>query len=231
MQYSKLVDTLRALLQAPLPGESAHMAMRPYRHESATEKASSPSNASTMNEPGQDARHSAVLLLFYPVNDIPHFALIQRPEYDGVHSGQVALPGGKQEQGESLQTTALRETHEEIGIASHQVKVLGELSRIYVAPSRFFITPYIGLYEQRPQFVIDNHEVEAVIEVEFCRLLASDVIKETEVSVRAGAIGTVQVMAPYFDLNEKVVWGATAAILSELRQAVLTVTGNIDSWE
>jgi 8-oxo-dGTP pyrophosphatase MutT (NUDIX family) len=152
-----------------------------------------------------------------------HFALIQRPTYDGVHSGQVALPGGKQEEGESLQTTALRETHEEIGIASQQVKIIGELTQIYVAPSKFFITPFIGLYDRRPEFVIDNYEVEEVLEVEFCRLLAKDVIKETEVTVRAGTIGTAQVTAPYFDLNEKVVWGATAAILSELRQAVLAL--------
>ncbi len=224
MQYSELVATLRALLQETLPGAPAHMVMRPYSPEpSARPAARFNSAVASLDGSRQGARHSAVLLLFYPVNEVSHFALIQRPTYDGVHSGQVALPGGKQEEGESLQITALRETHEEIGIASQQVKIIGELTQIYVAPSKFFITPFIGLYDRRPEFVIDNYEVEEVLEVEFSRLLAKDVIKETEVTVRAGSIGTAQVTAPYFDLNEKVVWGATAAILSELRQAVLAL--------
>lgn len=225
MQYSELVDTLTALLQYPLPGLPAHLRMRPYRLEDGVPRTGSPNQAEpSFIEPKGDARLCAVLILFFPVNQVPHFALIQRPQYDGVHSGQVALPGGKQEPGETLQATALRETQEEIGVAAHQVRIMGKLTQIFVPPSKCLITPFVGLCEHKPQFVIDNYEVEEMLEVDLGHLLAVDVVKQTEVTVLSGELGAVQVTAPYFDLNKKVVWGATAAILSELREAVLVTT-------
>ena len=119
-------------LKKPLPGHVAHAELAPYRKSNAHYlKDIKPKLASTL------------VLLFPDKNNILHFVLIKRPQYNGVHSNQYALPGGKKEGNENKKETALRETQEEIGIKRDKIQIIGKLSEIYVPPSNFLIFPFI----------------------------------------------------------------------------------------
>jgi hypothetical protein len=138
------------------------------------------------------------------------FPLIQRPDYEGVHSGQIALPGGRYETiDQTLTNTALRETKEEIGVDS--IEVIGSLSQFYVAASNYDILPVVGFTKRKPVFIPDPTEVKEVITPTISQLLSRNNVKEKELVVRGG----VKLWSPYFELEQRVVWGATAMMLSE----------------
>jgi 8-oxo-dGTP pyrophosphatase MutT (NUDIX family) len=127
-----------------------------------------------------------------------------------VHSGQISLPGGSQEPGESLRETALREACEEIGAACAGVDVIGQLSTIYIPPSNFLVTPTVGYVDRRPDFHCDSREVAELIEVPLSTLFDRDVVKREPWSLRG-----VTVEVPFYQIGTHKVWGATAMILSE----------------
>jgi 8-oxo-dGTP pyrophosphatase MutT (NUDIX family) len=107
-----------------------------------------------------------VLVLFYEQQGRLHLPLIQRPTYEGVHSGQVALPGGGRENSDAdLTATALREAYEEIGVPPGEVTVLGRLTKLYIHPSNYVVTPTVAWTPQRPAFRLDPYEVAALLEV------------------------------------------------------------------
>jgi 8-oxo-dGTP pyrophosphatase MutT (NUDIX family) len=155
------------------------------------------------------------MLLLYPEEDQWFFILIKRPDYQGVHSGQVSLPGGKFEE-EDLEfiRTAIRETYEEIGVNPNEIEVVGALSRIYIPPSNFLVYPFIGYCEQKPSFVIDQ-EVERVITVPVDLLRNENIVHHGKF-LAGGNLG-FEIKAPYFALDNEKVWGATACILSEFK--------------
>jgi len=195
------IDELRAALQKPLPGIAAQIRLAPraaYRVES------------LRAAPPPDARAAGVLILLYPHTGTWYFPLIKRVPDGLVHGGQISLPGGSQEAGESLRQTALREACEEIGAACAQVELLGELSPIYIPPSNFLVTPTVGCVDQPPDFRCDPREVDELIEVPLSALFDRDVVKR-EPWVLRGA--TVEV--PFYQIGPHKVWGATAMILSE----------------
>ncbi|MCC5928677.1 MAG: CoA pyrophosphatase [Cyclobacteriaceae bacterium] len=162
------------------------------------------------------ARHGAVLLLLYEKNGEIYFPLIQRPEYDGVHGGQVSLPGGKVEDGDvSLDFTALRETEEEIGVPAADVEILGKLSDLYIWVSHFHVHPFVGKIDYVPNFIPDPHEVAQLIETPLLQL--TDSSSRTQFLFKRGEFS---LEAPCFDLQNKPVWGATAMILSELCEVI-----------
>jgi 8-oxo-dGTP pyrophosphatase MutT (NUDIX family) len=94
-----------------------------------------------------------------------HLVLTRRSEYPGAHSGQISLPGGRREAAESLQTTALREANEEIGLVPTMVEVIRQLSPLYTPPSNFCIYPFVALSATRPDFQPDAKEVAELIEL------------------------------------------------------------------
>lgn len=164
-------------------------------------------------ERAQKARQSAVMILLYEEDDKIRFPLIVRPQYPGVHSGQIALPGGKYEEGDKdLPYTALRETHEEVGVPMDQVELIGQLSELYVPPSNFNILPVVGTIDMPPNFILEEKEVEELVIADIDILNDTSLRKEKEMTFFSGT----RVNVPYFDVNGKVVWGATAMILSEL---------------
>lgn len=159
------------------------------------------------------ARQAGVLVLLYPNGGDGklHFVLMRRNEYPGVHSGQIGLPGGKHEDGESLQETALREAEEEVGAPRQQIQVIGKLTRLYVPPSDYDIHPTVGYCDHHPVWQADPHEVAEIIEVPL-DLLLDDSIKGSEQVTRYERPFTIH----YYHVGPHKVWGATAIMLSEL---------------
>ena len=160
-----------------------------------------------------DARRSAVLMLLYPHQDAAFMPLILRPEYGGVHSRQIGLPGGKVEPEDSdLLDTALREAQEEIGIDRRRVEILGELSMMYIPPSNFLVKPFVGMLDHRPEFIPQPSEVDQLIETPVSEFWNTDNQGLHKVQVR----GVNRYEVPAFTIQGHVVWGATAMMMSEL---------------
>jgi 8-oxo-dGTP pyrophosphatase MutT (NUDIX family) len=161
------------------------------------------------NRPGQP-RQAGVLILLYPAQEGLAFALIRRTQNPhDVHSGQISLPGGSLEPGETPVEAALREAKEELGL-DVPVQVLGSLTCLYIPPSDFEVHPAVGYVNQRPVWVPDRSEVVEVLECPLAWLL-DDTRKVVEAWERDGQ--TVQV--PWYNMHGHKVWGATAIILSE----------------
>ncbi|AHM63449.1 NTP pyrophosphohydrolase [Flammeovirgaceae bacterium 311] len=198
----EFIHALKNRLQQPLPGIRAQALMSPQLEQDARFKL----------QPRPDARQGSVLLLLYPQQNTIWLPLMQRPQYQGHHSGQVSLPGGKWEPGDTdrLQT-ALRETEEEMGIPRQGVQILGTLSELYIPPSNFVVLPVVGYMPSAPAFVPDPAEVEQVLEVPLPDLLEENFIRFT--NTPPGSL--YKIRTPYYPVEERVVWGATAMILSE----------------
>ena len=164
-------------------------------------------------------KKAGVLLLFYPnARGEVNFVLTRRKVYKGVHSSQISFPGGKPEPlDDDLWATALRETHEEVGVESHQVKYFRSLTQLYVPPSNFLIVPYVGYLEKTCVFLPDSEEVDAILEISLEDLINNQPMMTKQ---RTSSAKFVEVPAYIFDQNE--VWGATAMILSEF-QMLFTV--------
>lgn len=172
-------------------------------------------------DPG--ANRGAVLILIYPKDGEDHVVLILRNTYDGVHSGQVGLPGGKVEKSDrDLMATALREAHEEVGILPAEVEILGGLSPVYIPPSRFLVYPYVGISEKRPDFQRDPTEVAKIIEAPVEKFLDPAYRKEKTIFVNSEK---TELAIKYFDIQDQVVWGATAMIMSEFSEIVKNTRG------
>lgn len=172
------------------------------------------------NLPG-GPRLGGVLVLLYCADDELHVVLIRRPDYEGVHAGQVSCPGGRHEPPESLGETALRETYEEIGISPTDVELLGRLTSLYVMPSDFEVHPFVGRYTGagRPRFVPDTREVAAILEAPLRLLLDPATRAKEEMELRGG----LRLDVPFFRIGEHKVWGATAMILSEFVERLRAV--------
>ncbi len=192
---------LRNKLQEDLPGWKAQrmMATQVHRDQRATPRA--------------DARRAGIMILFYPHRDTFSMPLILRPVYSGVHSGQVAFPGGKMEAfDKDIVATALRETDEEIGVTVEESQVIGQLSDIYIPPSNSLVTPIVALSEEKPVYNIDPHEVVEVIDVSLDDLINPDNCKVVQINIPGRGV----VDAPSYQINGHTIWGATAMMISEL---------------
>jgi 8-oxo-dGTP pyrophosphatase MutT (NUDIX family) len=199
-----LFSFLRGALSAELPGPKAQKIMMPTLSD----------ESRFSLEAKKDAREGAVLILFYERKGELYFPLIQRPDYDGVHAKQMSFPGGKRDlEDADLIATALRETHEEIGVDSDKIEVIGSLSELYIIASNFNVLPTIGVIDTLPNFIADEREVDEIIEVRLADLLDDAQQKEKPMTILQG----ITINAPYFHLGGKVVWGATAMILAELK--------------
>jgi 8-oxo-dGTP pyrophosphatase MutT (NUDIX family) len=156
---------------------------------------------------------SSVLLLLFVENDELFVCLIKRPVTMKHHAGQVALPGGRHEPGETPLETALRETWEEIGITAGKIEILGSLSELFVDVSGFLIHPFVGWLSEKPTFKINPAEVEKTLL--FPLLKFKDELDETELETISGKL-----KVPCFHFEGEIIWGATAMILAEFYDAV-----------
>lgn len=201
-----ILEGLRRVLSEPLPGHDRFMAMSGYERPDVEE--------ALKREPAP--RESAVLAMLYPREGMLHTLLMVRPEYDGVHSGQVSFPGGKREEHDAdLQATALREFGEETGARPDQVHVLGAMSRVYIPPSRMLVTPFLAYTPSLGVLRPDPEEVAALVEAPLREVLREDILRFRMQELGAGGI---RMRVPYFDIRGQVVWGATAMMIAELRE-------------
>ncbi|TDQ25781.1 NUDIX hydrolase [Tenacibaculum caenipelagi] len=159
-------------------------------------------------------KKAAVLALFYPdSNNQTRFLLTERASYNGAHSSQISFPGGKFDKiDNNLQTTALRETYEEVGVPSETIQIIRQTSDAYIPPSNFLVAPFIGISEVTP-FFTPNDEVAGIIEVLLTDLL--DDSNVTSIEMETSYMKNIEV--PCFKLNDYIVWGATAMMLSEIK--------------
>ena len=160
-------------------------------------------------------KKAAVLTLFYPntANKV-EILLTQRASYDGTHSGQISFPGGKFDEADlTLQNTALREAQEEVGINPIDVRVFKKMTNLYIPPSNFMVRPYLGSIDYKPVWKT-NHEVERIVEISLDELLNDETITDTILPTSYAAAMKV----PCFQFKNGMVWGATAMILSEIKE-------------
>ncbi len=168
-----------------------------------------------------EPRIGAVLLLLYCKAGALHIVLTRRRADLNSHAGQISFPGGRQEPTETLPATALRETHEEIGVPATAVTILGQLTDIYIPPSDFEVHPFVGWYHngKRPSFQPAPTEVAQILEVPVAFLMQPETRKTGPWEFRG-----MRLTVPYFDVDGHMVWGATAIMLSEFLARLITVT-------
>lgn len=201
-QFSTIYEKIQYAL-TNLPGVSAHLEMYPDR-KVVPEAIKSVKNYRT----------SAVLALLYEDQGV-RMVLTQRHHYRGNHGGQVSFPGGKMENTDkdTLQT-ALRETYEEIGVPPSEIEILGKLTDVYIPVSRFLVHPYIGFHKDKPQFTPSDYEVKEIISFDINDLIDQHNLQKRNIKTTEGMIIKD---IPCFILNDRIVWGATALMLNEIR--------------
>lgn len=198
-ENQEVIESIKEAFQQKLPGMESHLKLTPYRKL-------------TVSIP-ENRREGAVMMMLYEKKGGLYFPLILRHSYEGVHSNQISFPGGKVEKSDpDLLYTAIRETEEEIGIHKELINPLGEMSQIYIPPSNFLVSAYVSFLSVAPTFIKQEREVKEIMEVSLNELLSIP-IKTTKVKLSNGS----RLKTPYFEINGRVVWGATAAILSEFR--------------
>jgi 8-oxo-dGTP pyrophosphatase MutT (NUDIX family) len=196
----RLERSLRVRLAETLPGVQAQLKFAPTPARPGWRAGHFP----------PDTRTAAALLLLYPhANDVA-IPLTVRASGLARHAGQISLPGGASDEGETLSDTALREASEEVGIDPASVRILGELTPVHVVVSGFTLHPIIGVTDERPDFMAAQGEVEEILEVSLDDLRDASRIGR-DIRIREG----VAVEWPYFDLLGHQVWGATAMVLGE----------------
>ena len=189
-------------LSEELPGKVAHQEAAPYRKV----------DYDTLDI--NTVRKSGVLVLFYKKDNEPHIVLIQRPIYEGTHSGQIAFPGGKVEDSDKdIVHTALREANEEVGVVMEHVEVIGQLSDVYIPVSNFLVSPVIGFVNYAPNFIAEEREVAEIVELRLSLLIQTKELSTDNIKLSNGK----KLQVPTFQFNQKTIWGATALMLNELR--------------
>lgn len=181
---------------AALPGLDAQRRLAP------------PGRASQMRDvprPEHAQKHAAVLVAVFPQNGVLHTVMIERPTYDGVHSGQMAFPGGGREaQDAQWSDVALREAEEELGIPAHVPLLVGPLTPLFIPPSGYFVQPILAALPKPLEWKPDVREVARVhcIPLHALDCLTADI----------PAVGTV----PAWCGSHPPIWGASAMILAEV---------------
>jgi 8-oxo-dGTP pyrophosphatase MutT (NUDIX family) len=202
--YQDFISGLQESLKLPMPGTDAQFRLVP------------PSRRSYPEMDPANVRLGGVLALFYPDGGLVRLVFIQRQNYLGVHSGQISFPGGGfEEQDQTFDKTAIRETNEEIGVPEKDINILGELSTLYIPPSNFLVHSFVGFIDYCPTFHPDPAEVSEVFSIPVVELMNAECFQTK--AVKAGE--TLMTVPCYFTQN-RMIWGATAMILSELLEVI-----------
>jgi 8-oxo-dGTP pyrophosphatase MutT (NUDIX family) len=205
MKTATILERLAAQLQGLKPGLPAQLRMAPdnRRHER------------TYQEVGDSCLKAGVLILLYPVKGRLYIAFTLRSTRVAHHQAQISFPGGSNDAGESLVETALREAQEELNVAPDSLRILGELTPLYVPPSNYCIYPFVAATDHRPDFQAAPDEVAEVIEVPLDHLLDPRNMQREHWTLHG-----LGVEVPFYLYGAHKIWGATAMILAELLELI-----------
>lgn len=211
MQFEQFLDKISVVAKQPLFALDAHLKMAPLERVQYLQN---------YDYSAKNPKASAVLSLFYPKNGLAHLLLIVRSSYPGVHSSQIAFPGGKKELEDlDLQETALREANEEVGISPTEIEIVKQWSDLYIPPSNFMVSAFMGISQQTQNFVLQPDEVSGIIELPVTDLLNDSLVQNVLMNTSYGS----DISVPAFVINDHIVWGATAMILSEIKETFRAV--------
>ena len=205
MDFTSFLNNIQTIKEAQLGGLASQFRLAPKMRLNYNEEKIAARNP----------KKAAVLALFYPNKDGETcFLLTQRASYKGTHSAQISFPGGKIEKSDkNLKETAIRETFEEVGVSEDSIKVIREITDVYIPPSNFLATPFIAYSEEKPELVI-NHEVDHTFDV-----LLKDLLDDSNISsINITTSYAKNIDVPCFKLNNYIVWGATAMMLNEIKE-------------
>lgn len=200
-----LAKQIREILESGLPGEASHQKMAPLNRPL--------SSLAVQNS--ENIKESSVAILIIENDSIHEIVLIQRPVYDGSHSGQVSFPGGKKDDVDNdLLETAIRECYEEIGVRLEVDHYVGRLTPVFIPVSNFHVEANLFYLDSTPNFKQDSREVDSIFTIKLKDLLKDENVKSTTIHINDKfSLKNV----PYFDLENKIIWGATALMLNELK--------------
>jgi len=199
MRFDGVIERLQTALTHPLPGAEAHELMAPQ-----------PRREWPAGFNPARVRHAAGLLLVFPSGQDAHVVLTVRADTLGRHSGQVSLPGGVAEPGETYAQAALREAYEEIALPPGAVRLLGALTAVDIPVSGFRLHPILGAASTLPLLRPSDGEVARILEVSVAELC--DPARRTSLTIsREGR----DIVAPAFGVAGSNIWGATAMVLAE----------------
>jgi 8-oxo-dGTP pyrophosphatase MutT (NUDIX family) len=211
MTFINFFDATSAISEVELPSITSHIKMAPLER------------VKSLQEPiysSLTAKKAAVMMLFYPKERETHLVLIKRNSYPGVHSSQIAFPGGKVDPEDvDFRQTALRETFEEIGISEDKISVVKDFTPLYIPPSDFLVYPFMGVCSTEIEFVLQQEEVAGIIEVPLKTLLDESIISNKILDTSYAK----SLEVPVFEIEGHIVWGATAMMLSELKDVLKVV--------
>ena len=211
MKFTDFLNLVPKIAKEMLPGEDAHIKMSPPERMAILK---------TLDIQKMNLRQAGVMMLVYPIGTEANLALILRNSYNGVHSSQIAFPGGKAESYDaSFEQTALRETHEEVGVAPDQITVVREFSNVYIPPSNFMVFPFLGYCDVEPTFIPDPAEVAGMIAFPLAEFLDDRIVVNRQMATSYSK----SIEVPTFKIGDQYVWGATAMILSELKEVLNSV--------
>lgn len=210
MTTDVFIDTLQTQLTGTLPGKEAQYRMASMRR--LEELGFNP-------VPPDNAKVACVLNLLHFSAGAWRTVLIERTVNPrDRHSGQISFPGGRYEEGDgALENVALREAEEEIGIPASSIQILGRLTDLYIPVSNFVVHPFIGLLHDEPNFIPQPGEVASILTPDIYHFTRHETRKTTDLTVGNGIIIK---NVPYFDVEGRIVWGATAMILSEFLEVI-----------
>ena len=196
------IDALRDRLQRPLPGRTAQLKLAAY------------TSRLSFEAPAQAIQAAVMLLLYTDDQDRFSTVLIERVKHKkDKHSGQISLPGGRVDPGdEDLEACAMREAREEIGLQTDQIQILGRLTELYIPVSGFLVTPIVAFAKEIHNLTPQPTEVAAILHVALPDLLSEDILRYRDLRVSEGLLLP---NVPHYELEGKIVWGATAMMLSE----------------
>jgi 8-oxo-dGTP pyrophosphatase MutT (NUDIX family) len=210
MDFSDFLKYVPKIKQEKLLAEQAHLKMVPIERILDVEK---------INKSANKPRKAAVMMLIYPKNNKSHLALIVRNTYPGVHSAQIGFPGGKVELEDSTLThTALRETHEELGIHPDKIEVIKNFTTVFIPPSNFVVAPFLGISYSELEFIEQKEEVAGIIEFPLLDFLNEKTIVKKIMNTSYGN----NIEVPTFKINDHYVWGATAMMMNELKEVLIS---------
>ncbi|MDR6846241.1 CoA pyrophosphatase [Flavobacterium granuli] len=215
MDFQDFLQIVPHLDAVNLPGEVAHNIMVPSQRLEIFKK---------MDFAQITPKNAGVMMLVYPKEGETHLVLIVRNSYKGVHSSQIAFPGGKYEKEDvNFMQTALRETCEEIGIHRDKIEVLKAFTNLYILPSNFMVYPFLGICRDEIVFNPDPIEVAGIIELPLASFLSDSIVINAEMTTSYSD----SIVVPAFKIDGHIVWGATAMMLSELKIVLNSVLEKI----